>query len=303
MEPENAHRFWRAAGFPEVDDDAVMFSDADVEVLSGIKHLLETGVADMDIALEITRAVGQTSSRLAAAEISVLRERVSTPVIRDGGIDPDGASESLALASSALPFLENALVYRWRRHLSASAKSALLTASQDEPVRSVGFIDMTRFSIASRSMDAGELATLINRFESVAFDVVAEFGGRVVKLIGDEVLFAADDPRAASSIALKLVETLEEDATLPRVRGGLSHGPVVEIQGDVFGQTVNLASRLTEVARPGTVVVSEDFKDALEGADGLELRRIRRIAMLKGVGKVKAYALRARDGAGRAEDD
>ena len=298
MEQESAHRFWRAAGFPEVDDDAVMFSDADVEVLSGIKHLLDTGIADMDIALEITRAVGQTSSRLAAAEISVLRERVSKPVIKDGGIDPDGASESLALASSALPFLENALVYLWRRHLSASAKRALLTASQDEPIRSVGFIDMTRFSAASQSMDAADLATLINRFESAAFDVVAEYGGRVVKLIGDEVLFAVDDPHAAADIALKLVETLEEDPQLPRVRGGLSHGPVVEIQGDVFGQTVNLASRLTEVAKPGTVIVSESFKEALGEENGLDLKRIRRIAVLKGVGKVKAYVLRGRDEAG-----
>ncbi len=79
------------------------------------------------------------------------------------------------------------------------------------------------------------------------------------------------------------------------MRGGLSHGPVVEIQGDVFGQTVNLASRLTEVARPGTVIVSEPFKEALENSDDLVLRRIRRIAMLKGVGRVKAYVLRSAD--------
>jgi adenylate cyclase len=293
MDPEVAHRFWRAAGFPEVGDEVVLFSNADIRTLQGIKNLLDSGIVDMDIALEITRAIGQTTSRLAAAEISVLRERVSRPPVTEAGIDPEGAQEALQLASSALPFLESALVYLWRRHLSASAKRALLTVTMDQPIRSVGFVDMTRFSAASQSMSATDLARLINSFEATAFDTVAEFGGRVVKLIGDEVLFAADDPKSAASIALTLVERLEDDPEVPRVRSGLSHGPVVEIQGDVFGDTVNLASRLTEAAKPGSVVVSEAFKEALNGAADLEFRRIRRIAVLKGVGKVKAYVLRA----------
>jgi adenylate cyclase len=298
MEPEAAHRFWRAAGFPEVGDEVVMFSEADVRTLAGIKELLRSEIVDMEIALEITRVIGQTASRLAAAEISVLRERVSRPPVTEEGIDPEGAQESLELASTAMPFLEDALVYLWRRHLSASAKRALVTVTSDQPIRSVGFVDMTRFSAASQSMSAAELERLINRFESIAFDTVAEHGGRVVKLIGDEVLFVADDPRTAASIALTLIERLEEEPDVPRVRGGLSHGPVVEIQGDVFGQTVNLASRLTEAAKPGTVIVSESFKNELDGADDLVLRRIRRIAMLKGVGKVKAYVMRS-----PAEDD
>lgn len=292
MEPEVAHRFWRAAGFPEVGDEIVMFSDADIRTLEGIKALLDSGLIDMDIALEITRAIGQTASRLAAAEISVLRERVSRPPVTEEGIDPEGAQEALQLAGQALPFLEGALVYLWRRHLSASAKRALVTVTQDQPIRSVGFVDMTRFSAASQSMHANDLARLINSFESTAFDTVAEFGGRVVKLIGDEVLFATDEAYSAAEIALTLVERLDEDPEIPRVRGGLSHGPVVEIQGDVFGETVNVASRLTEAAKPGTVVASEAFKDSLEDAPDLELKRIRRITMLKGVGKVKAYALR-----------
>jgi adenylate cyclase len=293
MEPEIAHRFWRAAGFPEVDDAEVMFSDADVEVLRGIKALLESQIADMDIALEITRAIGQTSSRLAAAEISVLRERVSKPAVTDEGIDPEGATEAVELARSALPFLEGALVYLWRRHLSASAKRALVSASRDQPIRCVGFVDMTGFSRESQALDAAELERLVDRFEQVAFDVVALNGGRVVKLIGDEVMFVADDPHAVARIALELVEQLEDEPDVPRVRGGLSFGPVVEIQGDLFGQTVNLASRLTDAAKPGTIVASESLKDALQDVDDFTLRRIRRITVLKGVGKVKAYVLRA----------
>ena len=270
VDPETAHRFWRAAGFPEVGDDVVMFSDADVRTLEGVKKLLETEQIDIDTALEVTRAIGQTASRLAAAEIAVLRERVSRPPVTEEGIDPEGAEESLQLARSALPFLEDALVYLWRRHLSANAKRALVMATVDQPVRSVGFVDMTRFSVASQTLSAEELTRMINRFETAAFDTVAEFGGRVVKLIGDEVLFATDEPTAAANIALELVHRIEEDPDVPRVRAGLSHGPVVEIQGDVFGETVNLASRLTEAAKSGSVIVSESFRDALDGSDDLD---------------------------------
>jgi adenylate cyclase len=249
----------------------------------------------MDLALEITRAIGQTSSRLAAAEISALRERVSKPAVTEEGLDPEGATEAVELARSALPFLQDALVYLWRRHLSASAKRALVSASQDQPIRSVGFVDMTGFSRESQELDAAELERMVDRFEQVAFDVVAQSGGRVVKLIGDEVMFVADEPRAAARIALELVEQLEDEPDVPRVRAGLSFGPVVEIQGDLFGQTVNLASRLTNAAKPGTIVVSETFRDSLEESDVFTLRRIRRITMLKGVGKVKAYVLRERE--------
>jgi adenylate cyclase len=298
---EFGRRFWRAAGFPEVPDDTRMFTDADVKMLRGIVGLLESEVADMDVALEITRVIGQTSSRLAAAEISVLRERITRPPVTSEGIDADAASEALEIASSALPFLEDALVYLWQRHLSASAKQALVLASQDQPVKCVGFVDMTRFSTQSRSLAANELERLINRFESIAFDVIAEYGGRVVKLIGDEVMFVADDPAAAATIALSLVERLDEEPDVPRVRAGVSYGPVVEIQGDVFGGTVNLASRLTEVAKAGTVVVPEALKVALEEAGGYELKRIRRIATLKGTGKVKAYNLKRAESTDEAQ--
>ena len=296
VEPETAHRFWRAAGFPEADDDEVMFGENDVEVLKGIRKLLESGIVDMDIALEITRAIGQTSSRLAAAEVSVLRDRVSRPAVTEQGVDAEAASEAAELAHSTLPFLQDAMLYLWRRHLSVSAKRALMAATVDQPVRCVGFVDMTEFSRESQELDAAELGRLINRFEQVAFDVVAQHGGRVVKLIGDEVMFVVDDAPAGADIALGLVDELEDEPEVPRVRGGLSFGPVVDIQGDVFGQTVNLASRLTNVAKPGTIVTSESFSEALGESDRFALRRIRRITFLKGVGKVKAYALRPSGG-------
>jgi adenylate cyclase len=298
MKPEVAHRFWRASGFPEVGDEVVMFSEADIEILAGIRNLLDSGIADMDIALEITRAIGLTSSRLAAAEIAVLRERTSRPTVTEEGVDPEAATEAVELARAALPFLQDALIYLWRRHLSANAKRALMSATQDQPLKVTGFIDMTGFSRESRDLDASSLESLIDRFEQVTFDVVAGYGGRIVKLIGDEVMFVADDVLTGAAIALELVEQLEREPDVPPVRGGLSFGPVVEIQGDVFGQTVNTASRLADAAKPGTIVVSESFKDALGDAEHLSLRRIRRITMLKGIGRVKAYALRpAEEGA------
>ncbi len=95
---------------------------------------------------------------------------------------------------------------------------------------------------------------LVQRFEGLASDVVTAGGGRVVKTVGDEVLFTADAPAAAALIALELSEQMAVDDVVPDVRVGLAHGEVLRSLGDVYGPTVNLASRLTAMAQPGTVL-------------------------------------------------
>lgn len=299
---ELANRIWRAAGFPEVDEDVVMFTDEDVRVLGGIRDLLNKNIATQEMVLEISRAIGQISSRLAAAEVSVLQQHVEAPVVTPDGINPESAQETMRIATGALPFLEDALIHLWRRHLSAHSKRALVSASADRPERCVGFVDITNFSSESKGLETAELEDLINRFESIAFDVVSGHGGRIVKLIGDEVMFTVEEPLMGARIAVDLVDALDREPSIPRVRAGLSYGAVVDIAGDVFGQNVNLASRLTEAAKPGTVVVSEPFKGALDETSGFETKRIRRIQTLRGIGKVRAFVLRVA-GEGDPQDD
>ena len=105
---------------------------------------------------------------------------------------------------------------------------------------------------------------LVQRFEGLAADVVTIGGGRVVKTVGDEVLFTADDPVAAAVIALSISERMAVDDVVPDVRIGISHGPVLRSLGDVYGPTVNLASRLTALAQPGTVITDPRTGQALQ---------------------------------------
>ncbi|MDQ3987375.1 MAG: adenylate/guanylate cyclase domain-containing protein [Actinomycetota bacterium] len=287
-----AQKFWRAVGFPQVGEGVLMFTDEDVQAIRGVYLALEEGLTDEQVALEIARATGQSASRLADAQVGALQETVPRPPVTEEGVDTRAATELMGYAQKVLPVLERSLVYLWRRHLAAATKRVILSPSVDEPTRAVGFADMADFSTLSQQMDQDELAALVSRFEALSFDTVSEFGGRVVKLIGDEVMFVTDDVIAAASIALSLVERAERDELLPSLKAGLAYGPVVDLEGDVFGATVNLASRSTGFARPGTVVVSEGFVDNLPDRESLELSRIRRPVHLKGLGRAKLYALK-----------
>ena len=130
----------------------------------------------------------------------------------------------------------------------------------------------------------------------MAYDVVADHGGRVVKMIGDEVMFLVDDPVGAAEIALGLAEASRDAAGLSDVRVGLAVGPVIEREGDAFGATVNLASRATAIAYPGTVVVSPELRELLEVHPEFAFRGMRP-RFLKHIGRVALSVLRRADDA------
>jgi adenylate cyclase len=132
---------------------------------------------------------------------------------------------------------------------------------------------------------------MVDRFEALGYEHVPLHGGRIIKMIGDEIMFAADDVAGAAAIALALVEAHAADPELPDIRVGLASGPTLEWDGDIFGATVNLASRLVNVANPGTVLVSESVALALEAVPGLALRPLRPVR-LQGIGRVKSWVLR-----------
>ncbi|HYF45919.1 MAG TPA: adenylate/guanylate cyclase domain-containing protein, partial [Acidimicrobiales bacterium] len=114
---------------------------------------------------------------------------------------------------------------------------------------------------------------------------------RVVKMIGDEVMFTVDNCKGAAEIALTLAETYREDEALSDVRVGLAFGPVIEQDGDVFGPVVNLAHRIVSIAYPGSVVVSDEVHDALEDDEELDFRSLRSHT-LQDIGRVKLWRMR-----------
>jgi adenylate cyclase len=147
----------------------------------------------------------------------------------------------------------------------------------------VGFADMVNYTRLSRVVDSEMLGKLLEDFETRATLLMAEHGGRIVKTLGDEVLFVADDAHAGAEIALQLVESHAEDEDLPDLRAGLARGPVLSRFGDVFGEPVNIASRLTSLARPGTVLIDRDLAAALADDPAYDLRSL-------GRHRVKGYA-------------
>jgi len=147
----------------------------------------------------------------------------------------------------------------WRRHLAAEAGRALLPAATgwDERVAdrraAVGFIDISGYTRLSRHLDLADVAVLLERFETVVGDTVIAHGGRVIKNLGDEVLFVTEDPASAAEITLGLLEQIDTNPDLPPVHAGLAFGPVLYRSGDVFGPVVNIAARIASLARQGTI--------------------------------------------------
>ena len=110
-------------------------------------------------------------------------------------------------------------------------------------------------------------------FESRCADVVASQRGRVIKSLGDSVLFVHDDPIAAYDIAERIINVVGRDPRMPEVRVGLASGAVVMRLGDVFGPPVNMAARLTGVARRNRIIIDQETADLLPD-DQFETRRL-----------------------------
>lgn len=265
---EDARRLWRALGFPDVDDEQRIFTSADVDALNCVTKLVAADIADADALVELARPLGNLMSRLAAAQTNFISEvlgaRLTSGLAADDPRLPELlAAEALDATRELLPVLELTTAYTWRRHLSAEVGRALIPSavSPDGEGESrpavVGFVDLTGYTRLSRNIELTELAGLLNRFESAVLDAVVEHGGRVIKNLGDEIMFVIEDPVAAAEAALQLQELFAADETLPPIHAGLAFGPVLDRGGDVYGPVVNVAARLSSLARKGSIRVDQ----------------------------------------------
>ncbi|MGD9483501.1 adenylate/guanylate cyclase domain-containing protein [Streptomyces sp. TRM70308] len=286
--PERTHEIWRALGFPLEGEDERVFTDGDVAALAAGEGFVRAGVISAESETLMTRALGQHLSRLAEWQVHTLMSWLTD----DGGLpaDEDGFT---ALVAELLPRLEAVQNHVWRRHLAAYAARALAApdARQDAGVQAVGFTDMVGYTHLARSVRESELLELLDRFESLVGDVVADHGGRVVKLIGDEALFTAPDPPAAAELALTLHERAAAAPDLPPLRTGLAHGRVLRRFGDVYGPVVNAAARLTSLARRGTVLTTPELAEPLAATAGYSLRALRPVAV-RGIPRLRPVVLR-----------
>lgn len=262
---------WRALGFASVEDHEVVFTDADVEAVRIADRLVGEGLLDRDLETSVARAVGLHMSRLAEWQAQLLRS-----LLADNPHLAEDLEQLAELVERLLPQLGRIHDFAWRRHLVAYSGRALATSGErlESRNRVVGFVDMVGYTRMVHRFDEAELNAVLERFESLATEVVVEHHGHVVKLIGDEVLFVCSRPTEAAEIALTLTEQAGADEALPAVRAGLSSGKVLSRFGDVYGSVVNLASRLTAIARPGTVLVDAMLAESLDDESGYRVRRL-----------------------------
>jgi adenylate cyclase len=282
---EFARRLWRALGFSPPADDERLFTTADVAVLRATCELRDRLTIPPALLFQLARVTGHSLGRLADAQIVAVAEPG----------DDDSAAHTLAEVPSdlvaLLPELERLLLHVWRRHLVAAfARTAAVPAGADR-ILAVGFADLVGFTAMTQALDARALAALVDRFEATAYEHVLGQHGWVVKMIGDEVMFAAADAVAAARIGLALARVHQGDAALPPVRVGLAHGATLAWEGDLVGQTVNLAHRLVNLARPGTVLVSDGLGKQLAVEGSFTLRHLRAVR-LQGIGPVRPWVLR-----------
>jgi adenylate cyclase len=284
-----ADRLWRALGFPDVDPDDPVYTDDDVRALKiateGLDALRgEERSEAVEFIVREARSVSANLARIADIQVDSfaelarrgLRETALRQAVERGVEDSD------------LGWL---LTYGLRRRLDDSIRRRAGEAPGDQPVLAIGFVDLVDFTYTSARLEADEFGSLLNRFESLAWDVVTEAGGQVVKLIGDEAMFVCPTPGEAARAALDVLDACAR-AALPRARGGLASGPLLHRDGDYFGPAVNLASRLTDQADPDTVLVDEDFRSQLDSAADFALERLGP-RPLRGIGEVTVWRLAA----------
>ena len=280
---EDASKLWRALGFPDAVDGELAFTPLDAEALQQAAFLRNNDLLTESSAIQVTRAMGQAMSHLAEAQMDIAVERLGqVPGIADIARSNPDQLVDLAIMSSAVlrEPLESLVLYVYRRHLLAAAQRYLSAATtnlnEGAADLAVGFCDISGFTSYTRELSQDELGELVESFEATAFDIVVQRGGRVVKTLGDSVMFVTVSPGTAALIALELAEAFE-DGTLgvPPVHVGIAHGPAVTRAGDVFGAAVNVASRCTSIARPNTVVADRGMLDALESDARFTLKRMR----------------------------
>ncbi len=247
-----------AAGFPPVSPDELAF-DAEIAAIFGSFAVGESFFGEAAM-LHFIRVLGSSLTRIAEAVVSLFLANVEAPIVERGAGDLALAQANLR-AVQAFDTIPNAVRAMLRAHVEVAIRRSRTAraerAMQDTVRLTVGFVDLVGYTRLSQQLEAHALGALVERFEALASDTVAARDGRVVKLVGDAVMFVAVDAGAACDIALTLLERFAADpAVAPR--GGLALGQLLARSGDYYGSAVNLASRIGELAVPREILVTAE---------------------------------------------
>ncbi len=311
VSPLFARGFWRAMGFADVSDDEPRFTHQDADTLRSIADLIdseeerhpgpdEPGGLSASAILELLRAQSYTMDRLVLWQLETLVADVGQ---RLGLDDTSARLVVLDHINELTGPLTDQLTYVWRRHLASlldrtdaeiSRRGVERVGPDYYPlVRSLGFVDIVSFTQRAQTMSRMELSTMLDDFETTARDVITSRGARVVKTIGDAVMYISDDLTIAADVVTSLVDELQSGLDAILVRASLVEGRVVSRSGDVFGPPVNLASRLVDTAEPGGIRMDQATARALMASPVAAQYRVRQChdVVAKGMGNVTPWSL------------
>lgn len=253
---------WAALGLVAGDVDEPRLSQADIDGLAVWVRV--RGVVGDEATLAFLRVLGASMARLAEAGSSMIRVAAPDIQMTRTGDELTTARAFRAVAEVTDGF--TAMIDAAFRHHVVAARSHFEHVIRDDTASvmcGVGFADLTGFTALTQRLTPDELTDLLTEFAGIVSDLVVADGGRVVKFIGDEVMWVSATPQLLAKVAIDLVELPQAREAGLAVRAGLGYGRVLAIGGDYFGNPVNLAARLVAAAAPGQILASADVRDEL----------------------------------------
>lgn len=268
-------RMARAAGLPIDDKDEPLFREKDVEALrvfaAGVEMFGEPA------ALQLTRVVSGAMAAITDAAMAMFGEAIAARLNETDATELERAHEVEAACELLFGQLPLGLETVFFHQAEAAIRRAIASGvDEGAPVlhMAVGFLDLVGSTALVLDLAPREFGKLVSDFEQHACELVASHGGRVVKTIGDEVMFVCPDPVSACHVALAMCEYAASEPTMPALRGALAFGDVVAAYGDFYGYTVNLAARAVKLAPPGSVLVNRSLAEQIDEHTRLSTRSV-----------------------------
>lgn len=257
-------RFSAALGVPYPGPDEQTATEADLEAVCRAKDLRDAGLPEEGM-LQVARTIGMAMARIAEAN----RELTVRTLMQPGDTERDLARRFAEAAEYMLPLFGPTLNYAFQAHMLEQVRRDVIGAAdlasgeiRGTVERGVCFADLVEFTRLGEEIAPEELGSVAGRFEEMATEVV-EPPVRLVKMIGDAAMLVSAEVEPLFDAALNLIAMGEgEGEEFPVLRAGLSYGPTLAQSGDYYGRAVNLASRITGIARPGSVLVDAAAKEA-----------------------------------------
>ena len=281
-------RVRRALGFPDADPDELIGTDDDI---TAIRQLFAGAQGrSLSAALDTVRTSASAMEKLADSIAAAFGDGVGGML--DSGADPVVVADAAltentpaAIVATLTHVLRHELAGALRRERTSRLAHADLPASAATEI-AVGFVDLVGMTEMMEFLDTEGIAALVARYEAAAYDEIVRHGGRVVKMLGDGAMFTAPTADDAARICMAIVAMSGRNG-VPPARAGMAWGPVIRARGDIYGPTVNRASRLCDVAPVGGVLLSSEAAERVVALGYASVGERR----LKGIGVIPMFAL------------